>query len=186
MGVWRNGSASDSRSEGWEFESLCPQLCCGMAICVTTLWRNVATKASRPVCVALPAAVWRLRCGQHARHQCATCGALNLKLPNFLMHGDADWVDQATAPPWTVRQGSLSLCMHCSRRVVCASLASVCAETGGLEHATGVVGSCLLFSSFSFCTKAKQLFELDVAGGHTASNAPDLFRPPKLSGAGLG
>ena len=23
-GVWRNGSASDSRSEGWEFESLCP------------------------------------------------------------------------------------------------------------------------------------------------------------------
>ena len=22
-GVWRNGSASDSRSEGWEFESLC-------------------------------------------------------------------------------------------------------------------------------------------------------------------
>ena len=24
-GVWRNGSASDSRSEGWEFESLCPQ-----------------------------------------------------------------------------------------------------------------------------------------------------------------
>ena len=27
MGVWRNGSASDSRSEGWEFESLCPHLC---------------------------------------------------------------------------------------------------------------------------------------------------------------
>ena len=23
-GVWRNGSASDSRSEGWEFDSLCP------------------------------------------------------------------------------------------------------------------------------------------------------------------
>ena len=23
-GVWRNGSASDSRSEGWEFQSLCP------------------------------------------------------------------------------------------------------------------------------------------------------------------
>ena len=23
-GVWRNGSTSDSRSEGWEFESLCP------------------------------------------------------------------------------------------------------------------------------------------------------------------
>ena len=27
-GVWRNGSASDSRSEGWEFESLCPHLLC--------------------------------------------------------------------------------------------------------------------------------------------------------------
>ena len=26
-GVWRNGSASDSRSEGWELESLCPHLC---------------------------------------------------------------------------------------------------------------------------------------------------------------
>ena len=25
-----------------------------------------------------------------------------------------------------------------------------------------------------------------IAGGHTASNAPDLFRPPKLSGAGPG
>ena len=24
QGVWRNGSASDSRSEGWDFESLCP------------------------------------------------------------------------------------------------------------------------------------------------------------------
>ena len=27
---------------------------------------------------------------------------------------------------------------------------------------------------------------LFIAGGHTASNAPDLFRPPKLSGAGPG
>ena len=26
MGVWRNGSASDPRSEGWEFESLCPHI----------------------------------------------------------------------------------------------------------------------------------------------------------------
>ena len=25
-GVWRNGSASDSRSEGWELESLCPHI----------------------------------------------------------------------------------------------------------------------------------------------------------------
>ena len=28
--------------------------------------------------------------------------------------------------------------------------------------------------------------EISIAGGHTASNAPDLFRPPKLSGAGPG
>ena len=28
--------------------------------------------------------------------------------------------------------------------------------------------------------------EIFIAGGHTASNAPDLFRPPKLSGAGPG
>ena len=26
-GAWRNGSASDSRSAGWEFESLCPHFC---------------------------------------------------------------------------------------------------------------------------------------------------------------
>ncbi len=28
-GLWRNGSASDSRSEGWEFESLWPHLSYG-------------------------------------------------------------------------------------------------------------------------------------------------------------
>ena len=26
LGLWRNGSASDSRSEGWEFESLWPHV----------------------------------------------------------------------------------------------------------------------------------------------------------------
>ena len=26
-GIWRNGSTSDSRSEGWEFESLCAHFC---------------------------------------------------------------------------------------------------------------------------------------------------------------
>ena len=29
-GLWRNGSASDSRSEGWEFESLWPHITCGL------------------------------------------------------------------------------------------------------------------------------------------------------------
>ena len=32
MGVWRNGSASDSRSEGWEFESLWPHLRRGLSV----------------------------------------------------------------------------------------------------------------------------------------------------------
>ena len=31
-GVWRNGSASDSRSEGWEFESLCPHVCASVGV----------------------------------------------------------------------------------------------------------------------------------------------------------
>ena len=35
MGVWRNGSASDSRSEGWEFESLCPHFYLGLSNCAT-------------------------------------------------------------------------------------------------------------------------------------------------------
>ena len=51
-GVWRNGSASDSRSEGWEFESLCPHfsqsvgflcqsLCASLLISLyLTLWPN--------------------------------------------------------------------------------------------------------------------------------------------------
>ena len=38
---------------------------------------------------------------------------------------------------------------------------------------------------YAFYT-AKLPIGLAVAGGHTASNAPDLFRPPKLSGAGPG
>ena len=32
-GAWRNGSASDSRSEGWEFESLCPHFRISMDAC---------------------------------------------------------------------------------------------------------------------------------------------------------
>ena len=63
-GVWRNGSASDSRSEGWEFESLCPHflgllifrfwtikryfspcsnllsLCSAVEVLLMTLWPN--------------------------------------------------------------------------------------------------------------------------------------------------
>ena len=36
-GVWRNGSASDSRSEGWEFESLCPHAALWFLIAVLHL-----------------------------------------------------------------------------------------------------------------------------------------------------
>ena len=32
MGLWRNGSASDSRSEGWEFECLWPHLRRGLSV----------------------------------------------------------------------------------------------------------------------------------------------------------
>ena len=35
-------------------------------------------------------------------------------------------------------------------------------------------------------THARWCADSMFAGGHTASNAPDLFRPPKLSGAGPG
>ena len=39
---------------------------------------------------------------------------------------------------------------------------------------------------FEFICHKMPLGPLDVASGHTASNAPDLFRTPKLSGAGPG
>ena len=51
-GVWRNGSASDSRSEGWEFESLCPHACSAFSyliicIAVGTCWVLGAWAARR-------------------------------------------------------------------------------------------------------------------------------------------
>ena len=36
------------------------------------------------------------------------------------------------------------------------------------------------------CLQGKSIFAYTFADGHTASNAPDLFRPPKLSSAGPG
>ena len=38
----------------------------------------------------------------------------------------------------------------------------------------------------NLCNTRNHSQSQSVAGGHTASNAPDLFRPPKLSGAGPG
>ena len=47
-GVWRNGSASDSRSEGWEFESLCPHFAtCLQDKCRVSLFDR-ALKSYRP------------------------------------------------------------------------------------------------------------------------------------------
>ena len=55
MAVWRNGSASDSRSEGWEFESLCAhiflsvrrvrRLRCGLLHCINFGILNTARSA---------------------------------------------------------------------------------------------------------------------------------------------
>ena len=53
LGVWRNGSASDSRSEGWEFESLCPHICKGFP------WPNGVNAAGQSS--ISPLRVWRGR-----------------------------------------------------------------------------------------------------------------------------
>ena len=44
----------------------------------------------------------------------------------------------------------------------------------------------LCFGFTACIRKFRWCFGTLSAGGHTASNAPDLFRPPKLSGAGPG
>ena len=49
LGVWRNGSASDSRSEGWEFESLCPHFLLVVFECISKCvldWRNKLDRQS--------------------------------------------------------------------------------------------------------------------------------------------
>ena len=48
LGVWRNGSASDPRSDGWEFESLCPHF----ASCIDLL--EVELYLEQPFCVFKP------------------------------------------------------------------------------------------------------------------------------------
>ena len=59
-GLWRNGSASDSRSEGWEFESLWPHLssggpCWWIAKAMharLVVWHGIAAAAERTAFVA--------------------------------------------------------------------------------------------------------------------------------------
>ena len=46
-GIWRNGSASDSRSTGWEFEFLCPRVVAarvGIKSCATPLASSAYTR----------------------------------------------------------------------------------------------------------------------------------------------
>ncbi len=79
-GVWRNGSASDSRSEGWEFESLCPHsqfsevrcpfcfLCCFRCCGAVPSWvalrrvRDAVTAGLPLASSSLHSAVPRLAC----------------------------------------------------------------------------------------------------------------------------
>ena len=62
-GVWCNGSASDSRSEGWEFESLCPQRCARLACRqgpsssqkeIRTSWRSKNTVSGNVLFAQIP------------------------------------------------------------------------------------------------------------------------------------
>ena len=48
--VWRNGSASDSRSEGWEFESLCGHI-------LKECWRSLRNKIEAAHAVTFALAV---------------------------------------------------------------------------------------------------------------------------------
>ena len=69
-GIWRNGSASDSRSEGWEFESLCPHcLRVRRVVGVCVFRANV-----------LPASLRRPLC-RPCRCQEASCGIRTHDLP---------------------------------------------------------------------------------------------------------
>ena len=58
IGIWRNGSASDSISKGWEFESFCPRcLLWYLAVflgggCAHVLTRSLGVRASEVRAVA--------------------------------------------------------------------------------------------------------------------------------------
>ena len=57
-GLWRNGSASDSRSEGWEFESLWPHFVC-MAVYTNPTHRHQIVEFR--VCIPVPNGVHKSR-----------------------------------------------------------------------------------------------------------------------------
>ena len=71
-GLWRNGSASDSRSEGWEFESLWPHLCSGGSCwwiaramhARLMVWHGIVAAAQR---LALVASTSRLAWNIHSK-----------------------------------------------------------------------------------------------------------------------
>ena len=63
QGAWRNGSASDSRSEGWEFDSLCPHFSPPGAFALLKSWMQAAyphsakSRQGAPPCKAALASV---------------------------------------------------------------------------------------------------------------------------------
>ena len=63
-GLWRNGSASDSRSEGWEFESLWPHLYISWAFVLKHIERVTRDQRDAQFCWTL----WRT----DERHEDAT------------------------------------------------------------------------------------------------------------------
>ena len=70
-GVWRNGSVSDSRSEGWEFESLCPHFTLFVPVRVCKLVRS---------CVELLAVMYELHEDKSGVAQWLACWAHNPKV----------------------------------------------------------------------------------------------------------
>lgn len=72
--------------------------------------------------------------------------------------------------------------LHCTVAILAQGTSRAVAVTQALFIfvCIGTLGSILVVVARVF------LMQTVIAGGHTASNAPDLFRPPKLSGAGPG
>ena len=70
----------------------------------------------------------------------------------------------------------------CVRMRLCWVRVSLCVRVSVLVCVYFTVCAGLRLST----TDEEACFPRFVAGGHTASNAPDLFRTPKLSGAGPG
>ncbi len=100
---------------------------------------------------------------------------------------------------WAQRSGRRRACVGacCGRAWVACGRASCCvrafASCWALQAAGAALHGCRTSGRVCAHVFAPRRTPVNypgapnaVAGGHTASNAPDLFRPPKLSGAGPG